>query len=50
MNAVVGRLWPHISTAATTMISEQLEPMLQAAKPRWINEISLYKCATFCAR
>lgn len=46
LNALVGRLWPHVTAAATAVVLQQIEPLLQAAKPRWMADISLDQCAT----
>ena len=45
LNALLGRLWPHVTAAATTLVHEQLDPQLKANKPRWIADISLDGCA-----
>ena len=45
LNALLGRLWPHVTAAATTLVHEQLDPQLKANKPRWIADIILNECA-----
>ena len=45
LNALLGRLWPHVTAAATSLVHELLDPQLKVNKPRWIADISLTECA-----
>ena len=37
-----GQLWPHVSTAATGMVREQIDPLMASNKPKWISDIHLH--------
>lgn len=38
-----GQLWPQLSTAATGIVKEQLDPQLAQNKPKWISDIYLHR-------
>ena len=42
MDCCSGQLWPHVSTAATGIVREQIDPLMAQNKPKWISDINLH--------
>ena len=44
------QLWPRVQAAAEEITKRELQPLLDASKPLWVNEIRITQCASTTAR
>ena len=43
--AVLGQMWPHVSSYIVAQAHPQLDPLLEQNRPSWMEDIKLTKCA-----
>ena len=43
--AVCAQLWPYLAAYITAQAAPQVDPMLEANRPAWMESIKLVKCA-----
>lgn len=45
LGAVCAQLWPYLAAYITAQAAPQVDPMLEANRPAWMESIKLVKCA-----